>query len=350
MDKNRRTSLLQTLMCDENRTQNNIDCQYRDTVTEIIRHGHSKGDRTGTGTISRFGMDIRHSMCDGFPLLTTKSVYFPNVETELYWFMRGQTNMKYLVRDGNNIWVGDALKKHNSLTNTDMSFKEFVDKIKTDDEFADKWGELGPVYGHQWRNRDVDQLATAIKQINKSPDSRRIIVNSWQTDDLKYMTLPPCHNEFQFWTRELTHAERGAHYGWKDEPERKMSYDEYLDWKGVPKRELSIRWNQRSVDTGLGLPFNIASYAILLELISRLTNCKSGDIIGHFGDTHIYNNHIDKVVNQVVGVQHKLPQIQISDDVDFDNGLDGMLKTLKKGSVKIINYKNNGKVSLPLSN
>jgi thymidylate synthase len=318
---------------------NNIDKQYQSLLQDILDNGVEKKDRTGTGTISVFGRQIRHKMSEGFPLLTTKKMPWKSIVTELLWFLQGNTNIKWLVDNGCNIWNGDVYKnyvKHNqfnsnpkwlkpiTLENGDngaglYSIEEFINKIKEDDEFAKKWGELGPIYGKQWRKwssisdsdfdmrmstYEIDQIQNLINDLKTNPDSRRLMVNAWNVGELDQMVLPPCHYGFQVYTRELSTVERMEYYGkyYMDENETK-SYDELLkvDYDGlnIPTRAISLMWNQRSVDTFLGLPFNIASYGLLLEIIAKEVNMVPEELIGNLGDVHLYSNHIEQAKEQI---------------------------------------------------
>ena len=318
---------------------NQLDKDYQSLLQDILDNSHQKGDRTGTGTISVFGRQIRHKMSDGFPLLTTKKMYFKGIVTELLWFLRGDTNIKYLVDNDCHIWDGDAYKAYEKKAldvigehekDKLLSKEEFINKIKTDDEFAKKWGELGPVYGKQWRNwktykhkmnfepylpvnKDgkvecyveyVDQIANLINDLKTNPDSRRLMVNAWNVGELDQMTLPPCHYGFQVYTRELSTTERMEYYGkhFMKETESK-TFDELLkvnyDELNIPTRAISLMWNQRSVDTFLGLPFNIASYGLLLEIIAKEVNMVTDELIGNLGDTHLYLNHIEQAKEQI---------------------------------------------------
>jgi thymidylate synthase len=304
---------------------NNIDKQYQQLLQDILDNGVEKKDRTGTGTISIFGRQIRHDMKDGFPLLTTKRMPFKTIVTELLWFLRGDTNIKFLVDNGCNIWNGDAYKRyHQSFPETEMMSKEdFINKIKTDDEFAKEWGDLGPIYGAQWREwyttklikttlKDpltgndtyitgdewVDQIASLINDLKTNPDSRRLMVNAWNVGELDRMVLPPCHYGFQVYTRELSWKERWEHYLHKTNSEECLSEIE-LDKINYPKRAISLMWDQRSVDTFLGLPFNIASYGLLLEIIAKVVNMVPDQLIGNLGDVHLYSNHIEQAKEQI---------------------------------------------------
>ena len=372
--------------------KNRLDEDYRGILGELVCNGREKEDRTGTGTLSKFGMQIKHDMSEGFPLLTTKRMPIKTIMTELKWFLKGDTNIKYLVDNGCNIWNGDAYKnycknwggqnKYSVKTpiledgvvigssNRKFTQEEFIEKIKTDDEFANKWGELGPVYGKQWRhwggnikrltygfidknddgwvmrwsdlhsfgagshwcytpiknsdtindsdigkrvvfdfeadhedfnplkyaiiNTDtkdeyenhIDQIANLINDLKTNPDSRRLMVNAWNVGELEDMTLPPCHYGFQCY---------------------------------VNNGKLSLMWNQRSVDTFLGLPFNIASYGMLLLLLCEEVGLKPGELIGNFGDTHLYKNHIEQAKEQINRDSFDLPTIKLS-NVDILNG------------------------------
>ena len=205
---------------------NNLDKQYQALLQDILDNGVEKKDRTGTGTISVFGRQIRHKMSDGFPLLTTKKMAWKTMVTELLWFLRGDTNIKYLVDNGCNIWNGDAYKNYSSQVQPwepHLDMEMFIERIKTNAEFAKKWGELGPVYGAQWRSwnvyqnydvtryqvKQIDQIANLINDLKTNPDSRRLMVNAWNVGELDQMVLPPCHYGFQVYTRELSEGERG---------------------------------------------------------------------------------------------------------------------------------------------
>lgn len=336
---------------------NNLDKQYQDLLATILKHGVEKKDRTGTGTKSIFGYTIRHNMQDGFPLLTTKKVAFKTMTTELLWFLKGDTNIKYLVDNGCNIWNGDAYKnyekyaKGNSYGVDIFSMEEFVDEIKTNDEFAKKWGELGPVYGRMWRAFDedsyggIDQIANLTNDLKTNPDSRRLMVTAWHPGYNQHSVLPPCHYGFQVYTRELSFEERYKLYMGKDAEYNgnaygKISTLDILDEANVPTRAISLMWNQRSVDTFLGLPFNIASYGLLLEMIAKEVNMVSDQLIGNLGDTHLYLNHIEQAKEQIERKPMNLPSVEI---VELD---------ILKGSVdlELKNYLHHSTIKAPLSN
>ena len=296
---------------------NRLDEQYRGILAELLYNGKEKGDRTGTGTLSKFGMQIRHKMSDGFPLLTTKKMAVKTMVTELKWFLKGDTNIKYLQDNNCKIWDGDYKKSG-----------------RTD-------GELGPIYGKQWRNwSGNDQIANLITELKTNPNSRRLMVSAWNVDELDQMTLPPCHYGFQVYTRELSLPEReklcsnlGATWD--------LPFTEKVANKwNVPKRGISLMWNQRSVDTFLGLPFNIASYGMLLMLLCEETGYEPGDLIGNLGDTHLYNNHIEQAKEQVSRDGFDLPTIKLS-NVDILNG---------EFDYELINYTSATAIKAPISN
>ncbi|MFY7883323.1 MAG: thymidylate synthase [Dolichospermum sp.] len=300
---------------------NNLDKQYTDLLQTILEHGVDKKDRTGTGTKSIFGYTIRHNMKDGFPLLTTKKMPFKTIVTELLWFLRGDTNIKFLVDNNCHIWDGDAYKNYINKEHLSMSFnflsqEEFINKIKTNDEFAKKWGELGPIYGKQWRQYRnitphkylpsvynetyIDQIQNLINDLKENPDSRRLMVNAWNVGELDQMVLPPCHYGFQVYTRELTWKEQVQWVLKNTDVELENLYIvEEIAKPSTPKRAISLMWNQRSVDTFLGLPFNIASYGLLLEIIAKEVNMVPDQLIGNLGDVHLYSNHLEQAKEQI---------------------------------------------------
>ena len=321
---------------------NKLDKTYTDLLQDILDNGYTKSDRTGTGTISVFGRQIRHNMKDGFPLLTTKKMPFKTIVTELLWFLRGDTNIKYLVDNGCHIWDGDAYKNYERRWETEGKFlsppvnkftkEEFINEIKTNPMVAKELGDLGPIYGKQWRNwcgyekvpsgwnhgaithyKEVpkcDQIQNLIHDLKTNPDSRRLMVNAWNVGELDQMTLPPCHYGFQVYTRELSEKER---MNTLVQNEQRLIYEEVqsfknvrkkkikdcLDERNIPTRAISLMFNMRSVDTFLGLPFNIASYGLLLEIIAKEVNMVPDELIGNLGDTHLYLNHIEQSKEQI---------------------------------------------------
>jgi len=319
---------------------NNIDRQYKELLDHILRFGIDKADRTGTGTKSIFGWQIRHNMKEGFPLLTTKKMAWKTMVTELLWFLRGDTNIKYLHDNNCHIWDGDYKKSG-----------------RTD-------GELGPIYGAQWRswkqwhvkdyvggNIQIDQIANLISELKTNPDSRRLMVSAWNVGELDQMVLPPCHYGFQIYTRELTFQERLNYYDPK-----KLYHNEvdswFLDELKIPKRAISLMWNQRSVDTFLGLPFNIASYALLLEIIAKAVNMIPDELIGNLGDVHLYNNHIEQAKEQITRTPFELPKLIINNEFwnhEYQT-IDGWVDSMEIADFTLENYQSHLSIKAPLSN
>ena len=293
---------------------NRIDSQYIDLIDEILDIGYDKPDRTGYGTKSLFDYTIRHCMCDGFPLLTTKKMAVKSVMTELKWFLKGRTDLRYLLQNNCHIWTGDAYKvyervHHWDLEEPEYDVKEFEQKILEDDDFSKQWGNLGFIYGKQWKDWDGhDQIKNLIKSLKEDPHGRRHLVNAWNVSELSLMKLPPCHYGFQC----------------------------YVD----SENKLSLKWNQRSVDVFLGLPFNIASYGTLLLLLCEETGYKPGELIGSLGDVHIYNNHIEQAKQQTTRVGYELPEIKLS-NVDVLNG---------EFDYELIGYDSHPTIKAPLNN
>jgi len=317
-----------------------IDEHYLALLDTILEYGKEKQDRTGVGTLSIFGYTIRHDMTQGFPLLTTKKMAYKSMITELKWFLKGSTNIRYLIDNNCNIWNGDAYKKYLRVGdgNEILSKLDFIDKIKIDDEFAAEWGDLGPIYGKQWRRwspnayalkgcnsvNSYDQIQNLINELKANPDSRRLMVNAWNVSELGAMTLPPCHYGFQIYTTELTEMGRIQEYCIKlnkdySLPSSRDVESAELDKANIPKRKISLMWNQRSVDVLLGLPFNIASYALLLKLIAKEVNMIPDQLIGNLGDTHLYLNHIEQAKDQLNRDPMMLSELSVS-NVDILNG------------------------------
>ena len=318
---------------------NTLDKQYTDLLQTILDYGVEKKDRTGTGTKSIFGYTIRHNMKHGFPLLTTKKMAWKTMVTELLWFLRGDTNIKYLVDNNCHIWDGDAYQ--NYLKEMDKQFpnilcfdkEQFIHKIKTDEAFAKQFGDLGPVYGKQWRDwktfftqkQGIDQIQNLINELKTNPDSRRLMVNAWNVGELDQMVLPPCHYGFQVYTRELSDKERIGFMGGKIQEKYPALVEQQIkhcDEHNVPKRAISLMWDQRSVDTFLGLPFNIASYGLLLEIIAKEVNMVPDELIGNLGDTHLYLNHIEQAKEQIgreLTFEEKIQWVMSNTDVELEN-------------------------------
>lgn len=258
--------------------------QYLDLCRHVLTHGTEKTDRTNTGTKSVFGYQMRFDLSEGFPLLTTKKVFLKAIIHELLWFISGDTNIKYLVDYDVRIWNEWPYEKFKKSSDYQQeTMEEYVQKIKNDANFSKKHGELGPVYGAQWRNfNGVDQLMEVIRQIKQTPDSRRIILSAWNPKDLPEMALPPCHTFMQFY---------------------------------VVNGELSLQLYQRSGDIFLGIPFNIASYSLFLMMVAQVTGLKPKTFVHTIGDAHIYSNHFDQVNLQLSRTPRELPKMKINPNV-----------------------------------
>ncbi len=278
--------------------------QYFDFINSILSDGIQKDDRTHTGTISKFGYQMRFDLQKGFPLLTTKKIHLKSIIHELLWFIQGDTNIRYLCLNEVKIWNDWPYAKYvKSPDYLGETMDQFVDKIKTDVVFAAKYGELGPVYGRQWRGfegktRTVDQLKEVIDEIKRNPNSRRLIVNSWNASLIDDMALPPCHAMFQFY---------------------------------VSNGKLSCQLYQRSADAFLGVPFNIASYALLTMMVAKVCQLEVGDFIHTFGDCHIYLNHLDQIKLQLSRDPRPLPTMLIKRDV-------ASIEELKFDDFELIGY------------
>lgn len=374
-----------------------IDKHYQALLQDILDNGVEKSDRTGTGTISVFGRQIRHKMSEGFPLLTTKKMAWKSIVTELLWFLRGDTNIKFLLDYDCHIWDGDAYKNYsktievviggykcgdimgmqphiekwfsNSDELTPLTKEEFIKNIKTDEEFAERWGDLGPIYGKQWRSwlkvgEEIDQIKNLINDLKTNPDSRRLMVSAWNVGELNHMVLPPCHYGFQVYTRELSLEERLNWVKQNMSADGTVDYDNrhhiFCDMHNVPKRAISLMWNQRSVDTFLGLPFNIASYALLLEIIAKEVNMVPDELIGNLGDVHLYKNHIDQAKMQTLRKPFKLPKVQITERNWYQHEavkehvgpktFEEKLLSYRPECFELIGYESHSGIKAPLSN
>jgi thymidylate synthase len=348
---------------------NNIDKTYQQLLQDILNNGTQKKDRTGTGTLSVFGRQIRHKMSEGFPLLTTKKMAWKSIVTELLWFLRGDTNIKFLLDYDCHIWDGDAYKNYtnNFLGYEDVPSKEeFIKEIKTNNEFANKWGELGPIYGEQWRSWKryrnvedtehketlhiidyVDQITNLVNELKTNPDSRRLMVSAWNVGELDQMVLPPCHYGFQVYTRELNLEEKWEQYtksGLNIEingtPLELKHMGTPFYPKSLPQRAISLMWNQRSCDIFLGIPFNIASYGLLLEIIAKEVNMIPDELIGNLGDVHLYSNHIEQAKEQISREPFELPKLTLE-----HSGLDPVELVYK-----LEDYQSHPTIKAPLSN
>jgi thymidylate synthase len=366
--------------------KNNLDPQYNNLLKDILENGIKRQTRNGE-VLSVFGRQIRHSMLDGFPLLTTKKMACKTMVTELIWFLNGDTSIEYLLENDCNIWTGDAWRNYiNEFRRTcpkcpEITKEEFINKIKTDKAFAKKWGSLGPIYGKQWRGwtstravefdedtfvpikyEDVrvnDQIQNLINDLKTNPDSRRLMVNAWNVGELDQMILPPCHYGFQVYTRELSEDERlklwDTIFGFANEEQKnQFNADVHLDTHGIPKRAISLMWNQRSVDTFLGLPFNIASYGLLLEIIAKEVNMLPDELIGNLGDVHLYSNHIEQAKEQISREPFELPTLLGKDEYHYlmstDISFSKKIEEFKPDFFKVENYKSHPAIKAPLSN
>jgi thymidylate synthase len=385
---------------------NTIDSKYQELLQDILDNGVEKDDRTGTGTISVFGRQIRHKMSQGFPLLTTKKMAWNVMVAELLWFLRGDTNIKFLLDYDCHIWDGDAYKNYTKevdniidgykcgdimgtqphieamFSNSDelipLTKEEFIKRIKTNDAFAKKWGDLGPIYGKQWRswktyrklpkddyttdyreNEPIDQIQNLIDELKTNPDSRRLMVSAWNVAELDQMVLPPCHYGFQVYTRELSEDERYDLCAAQKSKMTAISEEDYVKYN-IPTRAISLMWNQRSVDTFLGLPFNIASYALLLEIIAKEVNMIPEDLIGNLGDVHLYKNHIEQAKEQISREPYDLPAITITERNWYmhekvkehlgPKSFNDKILSYRPDCFELVNYQSHPKIKAPLSN
>lgn len=296
--------------------------KYQKLLKDILENGiEEKDERTGTGTLKVYGRMLRFNLSDGFPLLTTKKMFLKGIIHELLWFIKGDSNIRYLVKNGVNIWnewpFENYLKKNGLVrkypTYSDawrQKMQEFVEKVKKDAKFAKKWGDCGPFYGVQWRNfNGVDQLSWVISEIKKNPASRRLIVNAWNAPEIPKMALPPCHVMYQF---------------------------------QVAKGKLNCMMYQRSVDTFLGLPFNIASYALLTMMVAQVTGYKPGELVMALADTHLYLNHLSQAREQIKRKPYKLPKIKINPNIKS-------IFKFKYSDFKLVNYKSHPPISAQIS-
>jgi thymidylate synthase len=375
---------------------NNIDKSYQALLKDILENGVEKQDRTGTGTISVFGRQIRHKMSEGFPLLTTKKMPFGLIAAELLWFLRGDTNIKFLLDYNCHIWDGDAYKgyeKQCDIHNVEPMEKEkFISAIKLGnnretnfipDLTGYKLGDLGPIYGKQWRQWQgwmeykkvddtdgfgslwYDQILRLVHSLKTEPDSRRLMVSAWNVAELDQMVLPPCHYGFQVYTRELSIDERLHLASQKYEVFDPFDFhvgdhNEIDELYPVPKRAISLMWNQRSVDTFLGLPFNIASYALLLEIIAKEVDMIPDELIGNLGDVHLYSNHIEQAKEQISREPYALPKIEITERNWYQHQLvkerlgpkkfEDIILSYRPDCFELTDYQSHPKLRAPLSN
>ena len=305
---------------------NSLDKQYQKLLDDILVNGVSKEDRTGTGTYSVFGRQIRHDMKEGFPLLTTKKMAWKTMTKELLWFLSGDTNIKWLVENGCNIWNGDAYRAYLNKPSVKEQWEKggdvaemdvFIDIVKNEAE--SDWGELGPVYGKQWRDwNGNDQIKNLIKGLKENPDSRRHMVSAWNVSDLNQMVLPPCHYGFQCYVRD--------------------------------GKYLSLMWNQRSVDTFLGLPFNIASYGMLLLMLAKECDLIPDQLIGNLGDVHLYKNHVEQAIEQTKRESYPLPDLKLISNYNFRAAMKGNMDEIDLNDFVLLGYQSHSTIKAPLSN
>jgi thymidylate synthase len=363
---------------------NTLDKAYTDLLQDILDNGTKKETRNG-GTISVFGRQIRHKMSEGFPILTTKKIPFKLVATELLWFLRGDTSIKYLVDNNCHIWDGDCYKNYLKCAGKDpLTIEEFIDKIKTDSDFAGVYGDLGKIYGAQWRSwkhmgaksqqemldentnwpwktTEIDQIANLINDLKTNPDSRRLMVNAYNVGELDSMVLPPCHYGFQVYTRELTASERITYKNTKQtnfldsnelydfiKSNVTMDLDNQVhkecDESNIPTRAISLMFNMRSTDVGLGLGFNLASYGLLLMMIAKQVNMVPDELIYNGGDVHLYLNHIEPIKNQLTREPYPLPTVKLSDRIVND------ISEYTLDDITLENYQSHPSIKMPLSN
>jgi thymidylate synthase len=385
---------------------NTIDSKYQELLQDILDNGVEKETRNG-GTISVFGRQIRHKMSQGFPLLTTKKMAWNVMVVELLWFLRGDTNIKFLLDYDCHIWDGDAFKHYTQriedvidaykcgdimgfephmekwYSDSDklipLTKEEFIHNIKTDEEFAEQWGDLGPIYGAQWRNwlkvgDKIDQIENLINDLKTNPDSRRLMVSAWNVGELEYMVLPPCHYGFQVYTRELSLGERQSilekkgYSGLLNSNAKNYKTGKKIleiikktcDDVNIPIRAISLMFNMRSVDFPLGLPFNIASYALLLEIIAKEVNMIPDELIGNLGDCHIYKNQIDGVKEQLTREPYDLSSVNITERNWYqheavkehmgEKTFNEKILSYRPDSFELIGYKSHPTIKMPLSN
>lgn len=346
---------------------NKVDKQYLDLIKDIIENGVEKNTRSGN-VKSIFGKTLRFDLKEGFPLLTTKKVFYRGVFVELLWFLSGSTNIKFLVDNNVHIWDDDAYRhycnivnKNNAMNNMEykldlLSKQDFIQNVVSENKIkylkrvtqtevvldTYTFGDLGPIYGYQWRNfggSGVDQIGRIIETIKNNPYDRRLICVSFNPSDLDEMALPPCHTMFQFYVKKLTVEDRKKYYYNK----HKNDNSDSESWEDVPEYGLSCKWSQRSVDTFLGLPFNIASYAALTHMVAEVVGMVPDELIGDLGDTHIYLSHEDAINEQLGRVGYDdLPILKFNRKITN-------IDDFRLDDFTIVNYKSDGKIIAPLS-
>ena len=382
--------------------KNGLDEQYIDLLKDILENGIEKNTRNGK-VLSVFGRTMRYKFKDGkFPLLTTKKMAWKSIVIELLWFLRGDTNIKFLLDNDCHIWDGDAykayLKKYekdklhgviyedNETHNRPFYEDEFINWVKNNDKFSELYGDLGPIYGKQWRSwytRElrfrsdvvgepqslpeffevkvpIDQIANLINDLKTNPDSRRMVVSAWAVHDLPNMVLPPCHYSFQVYTRELSEDERYDLCAAQKSKMSAISEEDYIKYN-IPTRAISLMFNMRSNDVPLGLPFNLASYGLLLELFGKLVNMVPDELIANLGDAHIYLNQIEGVKEQISRVPYDLPTLRINTEFwptesgecgigELTTNINSLIKEMRIDDFQVENYKSHPSIKMPLSN
>lgn len=358
---------------------NHADSRYKDYLRDILVNGTHHEDRTGTGTTRVFGRNLRFDLTQGFPLLTTKKVWMRGVVEELLWFLRGETNIRPLVEKGVSIWTDWPLERYRAVSGQNISKEEFEERIVKEENFAKQWGDLGPVYGKQWRrfgepdaqnvmgrdeeisfvaDKQVDQIKKLINNIQSNPESRRHVVSAWNPQEIEDAALPPCHYAFQVFVRDLTAEERQAcffdqmkfmsleatPYDINPNEEELKQTHKFLDEQDVPRKGISLMWQQRSVDSFLGLPFNIASYALLAHLIGQQTGMLPCELVFNGGDCHIYDNH-QKQVKELLGRSGYpfLSNISLPDDPPSS------IAEYTWEDIEIKDYKHRGQIDAPIA-
>jgi thymidylate synthase len=356
---------------------NKLDLDYQNLLKDILENGTKKETRNG-GTLSVFGRQIRHNMKDGFPAITTKKMAFKTMVTELLWFLRGSSDIRFLWENNCKIWDGDWEKNYKTTCSEPYTIEEVKQKVKDGNHhFNDSMFDMGLIYGKQWRSwrgkngmigekdedgvrvinwEKIDQIANLINDLKTNPDSRRLLVSAWNPADLPHQVLPPCHYGFQVYTRELSEKER---YNLLKNYKGLLCYDgignvmEYYDSINIPKRAISLMYNCRSQDVPLGTPFNLASYGLLLEIIAKTVNMVPDELITNMGDCHIYLNQIDGVKEQLTREPYPLPTLKHMKTDEFYKSLGEDLSLLSHLTVDdfvLENYKSHPKIYFPLSN
>lgn len=354
---------------------NKVDQQYKDTIKKILEHGISKMDRTKTGTKSIFGHQMRFDMADGFPLLTLRKIHTKSVIHEMLWFLGsfdqekygsfGNTNIRYLLDNGVTFWSDWPYKSYCKSREfrpelPEFTMKEFEGKIILDDDFAREFGSIGAGYGKQWLNfggyvekkrngnqfdltvhEGVNQIDYLINELKKNPDSRRLILNAWKADEIEDTLLPPCHMMFQLYSQKMTNEERLYSYSrWL--VDNKLPLKPMTDEYNFPDRKLSLQIYQRSCDFGLGFPFNVAEYALLLHMISQIVNMVPNELIWLGGDVHIYNNHIDQMKKLLDRFSYDLPTLTLNKNIKS-------IYDFRYEDIKIENYKSHSNIKMDVA-